>query len=279
MYRLSICVAFILCEPSIAHLDDIGNTVYNGTMPAVKVIEIRKPADLTIHPYCEYFPELDRYDAEQLQASIAHDGLLEPIVLYEGQVIDGRNRLKACIACGEAPRFVEFEEVSGGMEVLPWLLVKNLFRRHLTVDQTIAVTHKAFHEQARLNAEQRKRESGKQYGRGRPKQVNQISGQAIRPRHERSTSGQIAMLAKSSRYKAEQIIKVANQAPELVEEVAKGRLSLRDAVKKTVEQHSTKTSWSYAQAIKEAVAVNQRLIASVPARKRDQFRNDLKEQL
>lgn len=64
---------------------------------------------------------------ERLVADIAEQGLLNPITLYQGQILDGRNRERACRAAGVEPRYVEFE----GKDPAAFVLSQNLARRHL----------------------------------------------------------------------------------------------------------------------------------------------------
>lgn len=95
--------------------------------------------------------------------------------------------------------------------------LKNLYRRHLTEEQATAVTTKAFHEQARLNAAQRKRDAGSrgiEGGRGKAKTLASNSTQGFTDRQARSVAGKIASLAKTTNYKARQALKVAKDAPE-----------------------------------------------------------------
>lgn len=68
-----------------------------------------------------------------LAEDIARRGeLLEPIVLYEGAVLDGRNRLEACRRAKVEPRFVTWEGLGSPLE---WAIAKNLRRRHFTASQ------------------------------------------------------------------------------------------------------------------------------------------------
>jgi hypothetical protein len=61
------------------------------------------------HPLADIYPLLhgERFDA--LVEDIRENGLIDPITLYEGKIIDGRNRNNACIIAGVEPRFVEIE--------------------------------------------------------------------------------------------------------------------------------------------------------------------------
>lgn len=66
-------------------------------------------ADLKNHPASELFPLMDGIELRSLADDIAANGLLEPISLLDGQVLDGRNRLRACKASGVEPRFVDVD--------------------------------------------------------------------------------------------------------------------------------------------------------------------------
>jgi len=48
------------------------------------------------HPAAEMFPMMTDIELRELAADIQKNGLLEPVVLYHGVVLDGRNRLAAC---------------------------------------------------------------------------------------------------------------------------------------------------------------------------------------
>jgi hypothetical protein len=61
------------------------------------------------HPLANIFPLLhsERFDA--LVDNIRENGLIDPITLHEGKIVDGRNRYRACQAAGVEPRFVQME--------------------------------------------------------------------------------------------------------------------------------------------------------------------------
>jgi hypothetical protein len=79
-------------------------------------------------------------DGERL-AALAEDvrarGLLEPVVLYEAKVLDGRNRLLACRMAKVAPRFATWSP-SDGVTPHEFVASRNLHRRHLTREQWVA---------------------------------------------------------------------------------------------------------------------------------------------
>jgi len=83
---------------------------------------------LTAHALAEMFPLMEDAEIDELAADIKENGLQEAIDLYEGQILDGRNRHAACLRCGVEPRFVDFS----GTDPLDFIISKNLHRRHLS---------------------------------------------------------------------------------------------------------------------------------------------------
>jgi ParB-like chromosome segregation protein Spo0J len=60
------------------------------------------------HPVSNRFPEIDAGQLAALTTSIIKDGLLDDLVLFEGQILDGRARYEACLRAGVSPRYIEF---------------------------------------------------------------------------------------------------------------------------------------------------------------------------
>lgn len=92
-----------------------------------------------LHPLANIIPEASPEDFAALVASVESLGQLEPIRLWQGRVIDGRHRLKACEQLGIEPvvRDVLPDEVDGGTDaaLLAFVLVLNIHRRHATTSQ------------------------------------------------------------------------------------------------------------------------------------------------
>jgi ParB-like chromosome segregation protein Spo0J len=88
------------------------------------------PARPAPHPICLLIPSADDDELQDLTDDIRAHGLIHPIVLFEGMILDGRNRAAACERAGITPRYVQF---GGGREDALILVVShNLKRRHLT---------------------------------------------------------------------------------------------------------------------------------------------------
>jgi hypothetical protein len=91
------------------------------------------PAALDYHPAANLFPLLEVESPEfgELVRDIREHGLLQPIVLHEGLILDGRNRYRACQHAGVEPRFEEWS----GESPTAYVLSLNVHRRHLTDGQ------------------------------------------------------------------------------------------------------------------------------------------------
>ena len=87
--------------------------------------------DLAFHAIADIFPLMDGQPLAVLTADIRQHGLREPIWLYEGQILDGRNRYRACRAAGIEPVFVDYS----GNDALGFVVSLNLHRRHLSEPQ------------------------------------------------------------------------------------------------------------------------------------------------
>ena len=96
------------------------------------------PYAMPAHPVAGLFPLMPDDELRDLADDIKKDGLHEPILVYKGMVVDGRNRLKACQLAGREPKF---EPAHIGWKhdeekaLFDLVLSYNLHRRHLTPQQ------------------------------------------------------------------------------------------------------------------------------------------------
>lgn len=84
------------------------------------------------HPVLTIFPEMSEEEFRELKNDIKDNGLIEPIWLHDGQIIDGRNRYKACSQLGIKPAFTEYK---GDGSLAAFVVSLNLKRRHLNESQ------------------------------------------------------------------------------------------------------------------------------------------------
>ena len=112
---------------------------------------------MTVHPVAELFPLLSDEEMQALADDIREHGLLQPLVQdYAGQLIDGRNRLRACELAGVEPRFVTYE----GDDPASYALSVNLRRRDMSRGAKSMVSAKA----RRLLGKQTMREAARLVG-------------------------------------------------------------------------------------------------------------------
>jgi ParB-like chromosome segregation protein Spo0J len=83
------------------------------------------------HHLANIFPLLKGAAFNDLVADIKTHGLREPICLYDGQILDGRNRYRACLKARIEPRFTTHK----GKDPLAFVVSLNLKRRHLNASQ------------------------------------------------------------------------------------------------------------------------------------------------
>ena len=87
--------------------------------------------DLAFHAIADIFPLMDGQPFADLTDDIKQHGLREPIWLYDGKILDGRNRYRACQAAGVEPVFADYS----GDDALGFAISLNLHRRHLNESQ------------------------------------------------------------------------------------------------------------------------------------------------
>lgn len=86
---------------------------------------------IPFHPIANCFPLIDGQEFEELVADIKANGVREPVILYEGQILDGRNRYRASQIAGvDCPL-----ETYSGSDPVGYAVSLNLRRRHLSEGQ------------------------------------------------------------------------------------------------------------------------------------------------
>ena len=140
------------------------------------------------HPIALMFPMMTDAELAELADDIKTNGPAEPIALYEGKILDGRNRYQACRLAGVEPRITELEKLESPIS---YVVSKNLQRRHLTESQrtTIAAEIKPLLKQKMTDRQQR---GGKLADRARPKteQVQETFPEPIAPSNSNDLHGQ-----------------------------------------------------------------------------------------
>ena len=90
------------------------------------------------HEIADIFPMMIPSEFVALKQDIKERGLKNPVILFEGKILDGRNRFKACQEVGAHIETVEYTGDNAAKDVISW----NLHRRHLNESQRAMVAAK-----------------------------------------------------------------------------------------------------------------------------------------
>jgi len=177
-------------------------------------------AEYGFHPLADLFPLMGEAELKELAQDIrGPGGLRSAITLFEGKILDGRNRYLACrIACVE-PRY---EEWKGPGSALGWVISVNLHRRHLDESQRALIGARAkalFEEEAR----RRQAHGGTAPGRTLGANLPEAS------RRARDDAAKLVNVSPRSVEAASRVI--ADGTPALVRAVETGELAVSRAAK------------------------------------------------
>lgn len=196
------------------------------------------PLPTEAHPAAELFPLLDGVGLAALTASILEHGLREPIALYGGRVLDGRNRLRACIAARITPRFIE---VPAGENPWSYAWDKNAQRRHLDPMRLAALGLECDAQSQRWLSRLRTEAQGIA-DRTRSEKQKGVPKAEARERLP-STEGKRSATANAvadrlgvSRATVERAAELKRKAPELFEKVKTGEVQGRAALREVKRQ-------------------------------------------
>jgi len=201
---------------------------------------------MKVHPAASLFPLIEGEDFEDLVFSIKTMGVLQPIIVSDGVLIDGRNRLRAVTKLRQEGRTISLPTKELDPEtpnICEYIFDTNAHRRNLTPDQTAMISTDVW---PMIAKERDSKQSATQFkagvsGNPTGKVKEQVDPDSDPPaprdtkqKNEQSTIGQIAKLAGVSRHKA-------GQAVAMVKAVEAGELSketiqeVRQGTKKLVE--------------------------------------------
>jgi hypothetical protein len=178
------------------------------------------------HPISELFPMMDAAEYEALREDIRRFGLREPVVFYEGAVLDGRNRLRACLELGVSP---ETRIWDGDGSAVAFVISKNLHRRHLTSSQRAACAVSAMPHLEEEAKERQREHGGTAPGLGKetlPQKVGEV-----KDRHAGEATQQAAEIFGTNRQYVAVAEKVKERDPELFERVKSGEVPIQGALR------------------------------------------------
>lgn len=163
------------------------------------------------HPIAECYPKLSQGEFEQLKAHIAANGLQNSIVLYEGKILDGTQRARACQELGIEPAYVT-PEIKDPYE---YVIGQNERRRQLTAGQRAVVGE---------------RMATLKQGSNRYAQKVEVSAETSRKQTVHATLKEVANQIKVGRSSIEKVRYTKEKGiPELVTAIEAGEIAVESA--------------------------------------------------
>ena len=172
---------------------------------------------MEFHEIAKPIPMMNPEELGRLKDDIKANGLLEPIVLYEGKILDGRNRYLACIEVGIEPRYIQYE----GDAPVQYAISK-INRRNLNAGQLafIALKYKPLLE------EEAKKRSGMRTDLCEPVHTGSMGRASDKAGELLGVTGRYVSYAEE----------VKEKAPELVPQVLSGEMPLTKAIQEVKNQ-------------------------------------------
>lgn len=205
---------------------------------------------LELHPVCALFPDMDDAELADLALDIKLNGQLEPATEYQGKLLDGKNRCRACEMVGIKPVIRPWD--GRGDSPVAWALAKNLRRRQMTTGQRAMVAAAAV---PMFEAEAKERQRAAGAGNLNRGPVSPVSADLREPGmteiekkalahfdKERGKSAAAAAKATGATERSvEQAKRVTKASPALAKKVKDGKVSLH-AAEQTVAAKARKES-------------------------------------
>jgi hypothetical protein len=173
---------------------------------------------------------MDEAKIAELADDIRKNGQLVPVWLYDGKILDGRNRWAACKIAGVEPKTKEYT----GDEPTAFAVSLNDRRRHMNKGSLAAVAAELEPHFA-ADAKRRQQNAGKEHGRGQ-----KVPEKVPEPIESKKGDGDARKAAAVSvgvndRYVSD-AKKVKAEAPEVFERLKAGKITLQDAKREVAKK-------------------------------------------
>jgi hypothetical protein len=174
---------------------------------------------LEFHKLAEFYPMQEASRFHELVEGMRQSGYRDefPIVLYEGKILDGRNRYKASQEAGVEPFIVQFS----GDDPMEFVIQANSNRRDLEPGQRVAIAKK-LREYWREKGKANMSEGGRD--KGLSNLTNHVDARKEAAKAAGVSTGTVAM-----------VDVIEKTSPELFDKVARGEMSTNKAYKKAKE--------------------------------------------
>jgi DNA modification methylase len=179
------------------------------------------------HPAACIFPMMPDEDLQALADDIVKHGLREPVVMFDGKVLDGRNRSAACAIAQVKPKTIEF--TGSASDALSFVWSKNRTRRHLSSSQAAIADAK----RAELDEQYKAAiaETAKTQPKNHHEKAKTTGGNNSASKRDESTNtdAQRAAAAGTNRKYIKPAEKIVATRPDLAEKIEQGKLTIPQA--------------------------------------------------
>ncbi len=184
-------------------------------------------------------PPLTPDERSALEASLIAEGCRDPLVVWDGVIVDGHNRYAICTARG-IPFKTQPIIFADRLDAMIWIRRNQVSRRNLTDDQRKMNAYRLGELEAEKVRRERAKRAGETGGRGRPKGDSSVIDaitELLNPAAEKQPTpaprirAEVAKAAGVSERGVQQAGLVAKAAPELAAKVESGEMPLAAAVR------------------------------------------------
>ena len=179
------------------------------------------------HPIADVWPMMQEDQLQELAADIKKNGLIQPVWLYQGMILDGRNRWAACKIAGVDPKTKEYT----GDEPTAFAVSLNDKRRHMNKGSLAAVAAELepfFAEDAKRR--QVRKPKSESVPEKIPEQIPEVKKGVGDARKVAAVS-----VGVNDRY-VQDAKKIKTEAPEVFERLKAGKMTLQDAKREVAKK-------------------------------------------
>lgn len=194
------------------------------------------------HPAAQLFPMMSDAEITDLANDIKAHGQQQPIITWQGSILDGRNRYEACRRAEVQPKLQEWFPRGGSQSPTQWVLSENLHRRHLTVDQRTLI---ALEASALFTKEAKERQRAAGGDRKSAKADRLPPQDGKRSERAPTAAAQAAATAGVSARSVERAQRVKAADPKLLEQVRSGKMTLKRAEQTVSKEERTREVLAY----------------------------------
>lgn len=184
--------------------------------------------EINFHPIASVWPLMEEQQIAELADDIKQRGQIQDIWIYEGMILDGRNRYTACKIAGVEPRTRTYT----GDEPTAFAVSVNDRRRHMGKSALAAVAAELEPFFAKDAAKRRKETQGRPTNSEKKlaEKIPQVFERVPEARKEAAQS-----VGVNDRYVSD-AKKVKNEAPEVFEKLKAGKITLQDAKREVAKK-------------------------------------------